>query len=269
MNLTTIPIPAWNGTTGNYSPGRIYYNAGPKNGKTATVDKIVYHWIDGRLSTADDTFRNPYSVHSAHFAVENNTVHQYVKLSDTAYNAGVATVNAESVAIEHSAQPGRDASDATYESSAQIVYKTAQALGKRVDDFQHIPHNKVIATACPGTIDIARIVNRAREIERQASPAVSVPVIQAITVSSPAPQPVSFFVTVTIPQLRVRTAPTTDSPERSDKLLVKGDRVEIAEAVQGQDPYNDGRSIWLHTKVSGLYIWAAGTDYQPTPNQSA
>jgi len=157
MQITTIPIPAYNDVTGrgNYRSGR----------EGNAVNTIVYHWIDGTQQVADLIFTDPTRVVSAHFSVEDDSVHQYVRIQDTAFHAGKYSMNLRSIGIEHSAQPGRDASDATYETSAQLVVQIARSLGKKVSDLNHIPHSAVVATACPGSLDIDRIVTRARALE--------------------------------------------------------------------------------------------------------
>lgn len=265
MNITLNPSP-------NRTAGRNYYWTldnliNHRVGKPATVDKIVYHWIDGTLADADAVFANPAKQVSAHYAIENDQVHQYVSLKDTAWHCGVGRVNSESVGIEHSAQPGRDATDATYESSALLVVQVAQSFGKRVDDFQHLKHNQVLATQCPGTLDIGRIVQRAREIEGASNTLPPVQIVQtAAQVSVPVVQ--TFWVTVTAKQLIVRTGPGTNYPSVPAKQLAAGNSVECFEVVTGNDPYGDGRNLWLHTEVSKLYIWAGGTNYQPKTNQT-
>ena len=158
-------IPKWNGATGNWNNGRIYYRYGPKFGKQASINTFVIHWMDGNLASTDQTFLNPERLASAHFGVEDTTIHQYVAINDTAYHSGNGDVNCESIGIEHSAEPGRDASDATYETSAQLCVQLAHQLGKRVQDFRFIAHHDVYNTQCCGTILVERIHHRALEIE--------------------------------------------------------------------------------------------------------
>lgn len=244
----------------NYDKGR----------RGTPIDTIIYHWINGPLSIADAAFARPSRMASAHFAVEDETVHQYVKIEDTAWHAGVYKVNMRSVGIEHSAQPGRDASEATYETSARLVLDIAQHIGRRVGDFQHLPHRAVKNTACPGTIDIDRIVRRAMELEQIALGGIDQPTSEAIPAQKSSVEFSSwgvtsgtFFVKVTAPQgLKVRTGPSVTSSEISAKRLKLGDIVECVLAVTGDDPYGDGRNIWLRTKVSGLYLWAGATNYK-------
>lgn len=128
------------------------------------ADTFVIHWIDGYQKIADRRFADPSSQVSAHFSVEDGNVHQYVRLQDTAWHAGSFGMNLRSVGIEHSAQPGRDASDATYEESAQLVVQVAKSLGKPVTAFRFVRHGDIVPTQCCGTVDVQRIYRRALEI---------------------------------------------------------------------------------------------------------
>jgi hypothetical protein len=169
MDITFVPIPRWDGATGNWNSGRAYYNRNnPKYGQQAQLTTIVLHWF-GELrpsqADVDSQFRNASGVRSAHFSVQDGSVHQYVNLLDTAYHAGVGTVNCESIGIEHAAGPGSDATDATYEGSSQLVAWIARKLGRAVSSFQFEHHFDVYNTECSGTLDLGRVVARALAIE--------------------------------------------------------------------------------------------------------
>ena len=134
-----------------------------KNRKTPT--KIVIHWMDGNLASADKVFQDTKRGTSAHFGVENNTVHQYVKEDCVAYHAGNYAVNQESFGIEHSAQPGRDASPETIESSAQLIAKLSKDWNIPLDRAHVLKHSEIKATQCPGTIPIDQLISRAIQIK--------------------------------------------------------------------------------------------------------
>jgi len=166
MNIAFIHnVPKWNGSLGNWNDGRTYYRSGPKFGQKASVNTFVIHWMDGNLASTDLTFLNPERLASAHFGVEDTAIHQYVAINDTAYHSGNGDVNCESIGIEHSAQPGRDASEATYETSAQLCVQLAHQFGKRVSDFRFIAHHDVYNTQCCGTISVDRIRARALALD--------------------------------------------------------------------------------------------------------
>ena len=250
MNLTQVSIPRFDGSKGNYSPGR----------EGTAVDTIVYHWIDGIQAVADKVFADPSRIVSAHFSVQDGDVHQYVKLQDTAFHAGNWGWNLRSVGIEHSAQPGRDLNDGGYHTSAELVFSIARQLRKKVGDLKHIPHNAIVPTECPGTVDIDRIVRGAQALEAEADRPKVILASTRVNVTGG-----DFYVHV-LTTLNVRDTPATDA-----NILYRtyaGDRIGCAKAVKGESI--DGNDIWLnlndHTGGE-RYMWSGGTDYNT--NQSA
>jgi len=131
-------------------------------GRTAKIDRIVIHWIVGTLASADATFANRNSQVSAHYGIENSTVHQYVRESDTAWHAKSA--NARSIGIEHSAAPLRNATATTIKTSAKLVADICKRYNIPIDRKHIIKHSEVVATACPGTIPIDEIIKQAKEL---------------------------------------------------------------------------------------------------------
>jgi hypothetical protein len=238
----------WMGTP-NFTKGRMLQK--PKH--------IVIHWLNGDMALADAAFSRASRKASAHFAIEDTNVHQYVKLEDTSWAAGNWLGNLQGVNIEHSAMPGRPASDLTYETSSRLIAE----IWKKTGVIPLLPHKHFSATQCPGTMDLPRLYNRALVIFREGIGDVqtthATPGVLAAS-KPPVQVPTTFWVTVTVPALRVRQAATTKSAEHPAKLLRKGDRVEIAEAVHGESI--NGNVMWLRTKRSGLYIFAGGTDYK-------
>lgn len=217
------------------------------------IKEVIIHWMAGNLASADATFQNRSRNTSAHFGVEDYKIHQYVDVRNTAYQAGNWEVNQTSIGIEHSAQPGRDASDATYESSAQLIAKLIREnnVGK---SFR--PHRAVVATACPGTVDVDRIVRRVNEI-------------LGGDVVAPAPTPApstSKTATVTVGQLNVRAEPTSKSAQAGSKVLYKDDTFQYTEIVKGE--MVNGVSSWLKS-TKGNYVWAGGTNISTPAVQAA
>lgn len=154
--MTVIQIPAH---TNNYTKGR--------GGKTP--NKVILHWIVGTLASADKTFQNPDRKASAHYGIEDDVVHQYVDEGDTAWHASNWEVNQESVGIEHSGGDllsdgtRRKPSDKTHETSAMLVRQICDRYNIPIDDKHILPHNKYSATQCPGTLDIPRIIELAKQ----------------------------------------------------------------------------------------------------------
>lgn len=126
---------------------------------------IVIHWMAGKMASADAVFQNRTRNTSAHYGVEDGNVHQYVKETDTAYHASNWEKNLETIGIEHSAEPGRLASNATYQTSIQLVAEICKRWN--IDPIKPgsiVPHNSIAPTQCPGTMDLNRIKNGAKEL---------------------------------------------------------------------------------------------------------
>ncbi len=139
-----MPNLTWYGSP-NFTPGR------------TDVEYVVIHWMDGYLAGADVTFQNTVRQTSAHYGVEDDTIHQYVNEANTAWHAGNFDANTRSIGIEHSAMPGRPASDATYASTIWLITGICQRYG--LDPTVAIlPHKHFTSTDCPGTMDLPRII---------------------------------------------------------------------------------------------------------------
>ncbi len=217
---------------------------------------VIAHWMVGTLASTDQVFQNTVRNTSAHWGVEDDNVHAYVMEDDTAYHAGNWQVNQTTIGIEHSAAPGRVASDATYESSAQLIAAAAKKWGFAINSSTVRPHSSIVATQCPGTIDIPRLIKRANELAQFGGsvPSTSTPVSQ--------PAKVAGTATVLVPQLNVRSKPTSQSPLAGSMTLNQGDQFDFVGAVQGE--MVNGISTWL-ISTKGNSVWAGGTDYSTTP----
>ena len=126
------------------------------------ITHVVIHWIVGSLASADATFKNPARGASAHYGIENSTVFQWVDEAHTAYHAGNYAYNQKSIGIEHSAAPDRVASEATYQSSGQLVKEICQRHNIPLDRTHIVGHKEVSATQCPGTMNIDKIISIAK-----------------------------------------------------------------------------------------------------------
>jgi hypothetical protein len=160
MNIQKQAIP-----TTNYEVGR----------RGNSIKKIVIHWMVTTLAGADAQFKKVNGGTSAHYGIENDVIYQWVEDKDTAYHAGKFSVNLESIGIEHSADPNRPATDQTYKTSGELVRIICLKYNIPIDRTHIIKHSQVVATQCPGTIDIDKIINYAKQgtmdpiIQRKAS----------------------------------------------------------------------------------------------------
>lgn len=131
------------------------------------VKYIVIHWVgEGTGQSAVNWFASKNNkVSSAHYVVEDNTVWQCVREGATAWAVGVWEINQWSISIEHSATPKRPASEATYQTSAKLVKEICERYGLPINRDTIKGHNEFKNTACPGTININKIINLAKGSE--------------------------------------------------------------------------------------------------------
>ena len=144
------PVPA-----SNYTVGR----------DGSSVELIVDHWTVVMFEGAIRRFLNPASILSAHYVIgSDGRIAQLVTEDDTAYHAGVFSVNQRSIGIEHEAGPAMPPSDALYAASAQLHAEIASRHGLALEvGTTVLPHHAIVPTECPGTLDLDRIVREALE----------------------------------------------------------------------------------------------------------
>lgn len=135
------------------------------------IDRIIFHWWGdpkhpGRaepwsLKHVDSTFENPGAVTSAHCAIHDDVVHQYLSYADVAYHAGNIEWNRSSVGFE--LHP--DFSEATYRTAAMLAAevcilhrfepkRTGPKSSWTIFGHSEVQHPKTpsltVATRCPG-----------------------------------------------------------------------------------------------------------------------
>lgn len=146
---------------------------------------IVDHWMVGRLAGTTSAFSRKSFKVATNFGVGPDAIHQYVLEKDYAFGSGTAYANKFGISIEHEGgwllANGRDRAkpnDDVHELSAQLHADLSRrhGLGRLEVGRNVFPHSKFVATQCPGTLDLERIVRRANEILGQpaAAPAPAV-----------------------------------------------------------------------------------------------
>lgn len=148
-------------------------------------DIIVLHWWDdpskrpgfaGTVSWLKDTR----SQVSAHYVVEGGRFTQLVLEKDMAWHAGNLAANRRSIGIEVNPR----LSDADYAATAYLVAD----IWKRRGGLPLHRHREFTGTACPGTLDVARVQREAEAILQGGSPAATKP---AVSKPKPAAKPAS------------------------------------------------------------------------------
>lgn len=128
------------------------------------VNKVILHWIVGSLESADATFAKSDRLASAHYGIGDNEIHQYVKEEDTAWHAGNLTVNKESIGIEHEGGPDLPVSEATIQTSIQLVTDLCRRYNIPADKDHIKRHSDIKATQCPGTLPVERIIEEVNKL---------------------------------------------------------------------------------------------------------
>ena len=127
------------------------------------IDRIVIHWFGvGTLGSANTRFQSASNQVSAHYGISDRTVYQWVKEENVAYHAGVYTMNQRSIGIEHDATTEHNASEETYQTSAELVSLVCKRYNIPLDRDHIIKHSEVKATQCPGTLDLDKIISLAK-----------------------------------------------------------------------------------------------------------
>ena len=142
----------------NISPNKTVANNTPTS--------ITLHWWDDPAKRPSfggvvSWFNNRSAQVSAHYVVEANRITQMVLEKDTAWHSGSTQGNQRSVGIE--VNPRLNPGD--YETTAQLVAEIWSRLG----EVPVYPHHRWSSTSCPGTMDVSRVIRRAREIHRGSS----------------------------------------------------------------------------------------------------
>lgn len=142
------PVP-----TTNFSQGR---SGNP-------ISLIVDHWMAATFDSALAHFMVPGIQVSAHYLVsQTGRIVQVVRDEDTAYHAGTWPANQMSIGIEHEASPTVLPSSALYAASGWLHHKLSLDYGLHLVVGETVePHRNIVPTACPGTLDLDRIVAEA------------------------------------------------------------------------------------------------------------
>ena len=139
------------------------------DGNRLPIDRIIIHH---NATTSDAVARATWYVStgkgtSAHYQVTPDQLWGCVGENSVAYHAGDYNVNQRSIGIEHLNETGAPSwtiAEATYKRSAELIADICQRYGIPIDRQHILKHGEVSPTACPGGIDIDRLVRMAREI---------------------------------------------------------------------------------------------------------
>lgn len=152
---TTLPYTELPVATGNFDAHRV------------PIDRIVIHTMAGTWQGAAARFNNPTSKVSAHYGVKyDGGLIAWLEEYYVGYHAGEHSVNQRSIGIEHEDLGNYNSPrpDVLYATSAKLVADICTAYQFPCDRTHIIKHSEVIATGCPDSLDIDRIISQARLI---------------------------------------------------------------------------------------------------------
>lgn len=129
------------------------------------------HWMVGTLASTDRAFNSGRAASST-YGVGESEIHQYVQEKDYPFSDGNTYANQHTISIEHEGGwlladgSRKNPSPAVQENSAQLLADISRrhGWGKLVAGVNVFGHNHWVATACPGTLNIAGIIARANEL---------------------------------------------------------------------------------------------------------
>lgn len=210
------------------------------------IDRIVLHHNASTSDNIPGVWQNRAA--SAHYQVTPNAIRQCVDEGNVAWHAGNWAMNLRSIGIEHlnsTGAPNWDVADETEERSAALVADICKRYGIPCDRGHIIKHGEVSATACPGGLDIDKIVRRANEILGGAS--ANIP---AAPSTPPVTESTSTGWCYFDYRGNVRQQPTTESAIMA--TYNAGTWVEYVGFVHGQTV--NGSDRWLKSKIHGWYV---------------
>lgn len=167
------------------------------------IDRIVIHHNAG---TSDENARRTWYVStgigtSAHYQITPDKIWGCVGENSVAYHAGDYGMNQRSIGIEHlnsTGAPSWQIAEGTYQNSAKLIADICRRYNIPIDRQHIIGHREVSATACPGGIDLDKLIRLAKEY---ASGGTKKPTISKTETVG------SFKVRVSVTDLNIRKEP--------------------------------------------------------------
>lgn len=261
----------------NFTPGRPL-DPNKVNGPQAPVSYIILHHTWCTLTQADHEFQNDHGGNigdpnftqrrSVHFAVDEGTVHQYVKLADSSWGAGNWAGNCGGINIELVEYEGHPVTQGTVNTAIDLVTELCERFNLVPHPTVILPHNHFINTACPGTVPVAAIINAVRD--KMAMPSHPVTVIAA---SAPPPAPV--IIPVSTPVVIPVVAGPDEGPHQAydvEVIALSGANVRVGKPYV-DDPDHAGQKVPISTSLKKGDVFKAhsvvmgqGVDGVPSQN---
>lgn len=134
------------------------------------IDRIVLHHTVSTYSGAIAWFGSTKAGTSAHYIVSNKgEIAALLEEYYTAYHSGNYVMNQRSIGIETEWYSGMTRTDKLYNTVGKLVADIAKYYNISLDRTHIIKHNEVVATQCPGTLDVDRVIAVAKSINNSNS----------------------------------------------------------------------------------------------------
>lgn len=158
--------------TTSVNPNAMYCE--PRQGRIEFI--VIHHNATTNKDVAMSTwYTTSGNWTSAHYEITDNEIIGCVGENYTAYHAGgtggsdvptIPNVNHRSIGLEHvnsSGAPSWSVSDDTLRNSAELIADICQRYGLPINRNTIKAHNEVTATACPGGINVDKLVRMAQD----------------------------------------------------------------------------------------------------------
>lgn len=130
-------------------------------GERGNPKRITFHHIVGDAPAALGRFKKPGEQASATFVISSGgKVYQCVPLNRIPFSDGQWKSNTLTASIEHAGGPNTPYTEKMYQASIKLCAWLIAEYG--IKDFKR--HRTIVATACPGQLDVERIIKEAKKL---------------------------------------------------------------------------------------------------------
>jgi hypothetical protein len=155
--VTGLPYTEYTTASGNYDD----------ESHRKPIDRIIIHTVVGTKNGAIARFSTVGTQVSAHYIVDvDGKLYHGLEETLVGFHAGVYAMNQRSIGIEHADNGDFNGvrPDVLYKTSAALVADICKFYAIPIDRQHILKHSEVIATGCPDSLDIDRIVKEAKVI---------------------------------------------------------------------------------------------------------
>lgn len=144
------------------------------------IDRVVIHHNSGTnyQGALNTWLKGGPANTSAHYEITPTQIIGAVDETRSAWHAGNKLMNQRSIGLEHvnsAGAPGWPVAEATLKLSAKLCADICKRYGIPIDSTHIIPHKSIVATDCPGGINMAHYINLVKAAAGQnAAPAETV-----------------------------------------------------------------------------------------------